>query len=80
MYDSLKDKRVDDDLLRQGETMQMRKVQSATIKMFGDAWKHPALKPYNGKEVLVDAKLNGNHQTELTVMDGGSVICTIERN
>jgi len=59
--------------------IQTRKVQSATIKMFGDAWKHPALKAYNGKEVLVDAKLNGNHQTELTVMDGDTVVCVIGR-
>jgi len=79
MYDSLKDKRVDDDLLRQGEVMQMRKVQSATIKMFGDAWKHPALKAYNGKDVSVEAKLNEDHQTELTVMDGPHVICVIGR-
>lgn len=56
-----------------------RKVQNATIKMFGGTWKHPALKPYNGKTVSVCPRLNEYNRTELTVLDGAEVICVIWR-
>lgn len=55
-----------------------RKVNDTSIKMFGSSWKHPALKPYNGKEVSVEPKLNDSHQTELTVRDGQEIICIIK--
>jgi len=59
--------------------MKTRKVNSSSFKLFGETWKHQALKAYNGKEVSVEAELNKKNQTELTVMDGETVICVIGR-
>lgn len=58
-------------------TRNERRVQNASIKMYGSTWKHPALKRYNGKTVSVWPRLNDDHQTELTVTDGEAVICVI---
>ena len=64
---------------RKAHDDQVRKVADASVKMFGETWKHPALKAYNGKEVTVKARLNEAHQTELTAMDGDAVICVMGR-
>lgn len=54
-----------------------RRVHDASVKAFGSRWKHDALKRFNKKSVTVEASLNNDHETELTVFHDGTTVCVI---